>query len=98
MVAADTAQIIEVGDFITSTLIRSVTGFALRRTTIGGRRAPITGWLIHCWSDREDFIDDRSAMLLAKSESWWERWEAEHEQPAIETQSKRANVATADAL
>ncbi len=69
---ADTATVIEVGDFIKA---RRTTccGIVLRTGELTAGRMPIPGYWVVLASGRKDFIDAASAELIHKSEAWWQR-------------------------
>jgi hypothetical protein len=85
MSAEDTRNVIEIGDFVRSTLDGFICGFVLRVAHAGRQQgAPVArGFVIDLANDRELFIGEGELELIAKSDAWWVEWEQEHERPAI---------------
>lgn len=66
-------EVVEVDDFVRSTLVPRVTGFARQHVTQRMGKNRVTGWIIETARGGEDFIPDDDIEVVHKSDEWWER-------------------------
>jgi hypothetical protein len=73
---------IEPGDFIKDRDI-GFGCFVIEPGSIGTKRNPIPGYWVNDCHGRKDFIAAQYAVLLHKSDAWWERYAAAAQEATV---------------